>query len=424
MKKTFLYQVLGAILFGILAGLYVGTTATLGGIAVVRVFDLIGTLFLNALKLIVVPLVTASIITGAARVGADHSFKSLGLKTFSAFVGNLLIAILIGFGFVTLMAPGEGLNISSVADIDASLLTQFQSQAQADNFEKVTQVFYNLIPSNIFAAAAQGNLLGLIFFCMVFGFFITKIDAHAASVMLNFWKGMLEIMMKITHLIMRILPLGVFGLVAAVVAKSGLDSFTSVGHFTLTMVLALTAYGCIALPLILKFVGGLSPVAHLRAMAPALFTAFTTSSSAATLPTTLECLEERAKVSNRVCSFVIPLGSSINLAASALYVCVAVIFIAQAYHIEMTPATQLMVIMMSFLLAFGTAGIPSGCLISVLAILQSMGIPSEAIGLLWAVERVLDMYRTSLNVWGNTCCGVLVAHFDGEKGVLAHHVKG
>ena len=423
MKKTFLYQVLGAILLGVLAGLYTGTTKSIEGIAFVRIFDLLGSLFLNALKLIVVPLVAASIITGAARVGADHSFKSLGLKTLFSFVGNLLLAILIGFAFVTMMNPGEGLSITPSEHIDASLLAEFQQNAKSDNFDKVAQIFYNLIPSNVIAAAGQGKLLGLIFFCMLFGFFITKIEIKAAEAVLNFWRGVFEIMMKITHLIMRALPIGVFGLVAAVVAKSGIDSFTSVWWFSVTVITALTVYGFIALPLVLKCIGGINPIDHFRAMAPALFTAFTTSSSAATLPTTLECMEERANVSNRVCSFVIPLGTTINLAASALYVCVAVFFIAQAYRIETTPSMQMMVILMSFLLAFGTAGIPSGCLISVLAILQALGISAEAIGLLWAVERILDMYRTSLNVLGNTCCGVLVARLDGEKGVLVQDVK-
>lgn len=422
MKKTFLYQVFGAIVLGVVVGLLAGPTLAVGGVPLVRVFDFMGTLFLNALKMIVVPLVAASIITGAARVGGDHSFKSLGLKTFVSFVANLLIAILIGFIFVTALRPGESLIMHPSEAVDVSVLSSFEANARIDNFDKIAQVFYNLIPANIIAAASEGKLLGLIFFCMMFGFFTNKINSHAGSVVINFWQGVFEIMMKITHLIMRALPVGVFGLIAGVVAKSGIESFTSVGWFVATVLLALTTYGFIALPLILKAVGGFSPASHLRAMAPALLTAFTTSSSAATLPTTLECLEHRAKVSNRVCSFVIPLGTSINLAASALYVCVAVFFIAQAYHVAITPATQLMIVLMSFLLAFGTAGIPSGCLISVLAILQSIGISAEAIGLLWAVERILDMYRTSLNVWGNTCCGVMVARFDGEKGVLEQHV--
>lgn len=421
MKKRFLIVVFGAILLGIAAGIMTGTSAQIGGIALYRLFDLIGNMFLNALKLIVVPLVAASIITGAARVGSDHSFKSLGIKTLSSFIGNLIIAILIGYVCVMLVGPGEGLTSSKVMQTDSSLLAQIDKGMPSDNFDKLTQVFYHLIPSNLFLAASQGNLLGLIFFCMLFGFFITKIDQHIGDVVLNFWKGVFEIMMKITHLIMRALPIGVFGLVASVVAKSGLESFTSVGWFFFTVLIALAVYGLVALPLALKFIAGINPVKHFKAMAPAVFTAFTTSSSAATLPTTLECLEKNAKVSNRICSFVIPLGTSINLAASALYVCIAVLFIAQVYGTEITFAKQILVILMSFLLAFGTAGIPSGCLISVLAILQAMEIPIEAIGLLWSVERILDMFRTGLNVYGNTCCGVIVAYFDSKKGALPSH---
>jgi proton glutamate symport protein len=225
-------------------------------------------------------------------------------------------------------------------------------------------------------------------------------------------------MMYITHLVMKFLPIGVFGLVAKVVATTGLDAIKSVMIFATTIIGALAIYALLALPSLLSAVGRVNPIAHFKAMAPALVTAFSTSSTAVTLPITMECVEKRAFVSNRVCSFVIPLASSLNLSGTALYICSSVIFIAQAYGLDLSFATLFVIVLMTFFTSMGMAGIPSAGLISIVLILHTIGLPAEGIGLILAVERLLDMCRTTVSVFGNSCCAVLVAKSEGEKDVL------
>ena len=222
-------------------------------------------------------------------------------------------------------------------------------------------------------------------------------------------------MMKITHLVMRALPIGVFGLVAKVVATTGAEAFLSVAWFTLTVLIGLFIYAVIVLPLLLKLIAKVSPVAHFYAMGPALLTAFSTSFSAATLPLTLECLEKRANVSNRICSFTVPLGTSLNLTASALFIGATVLFIAQVYAVPMSFGFLINVFLLVIFSSIGLAGIPSACLIGAVLVLHTLGLPADAIGLVMAVERILDMFRTVVNVFGTSCCAVLVASSEGEK---------
>ena len=302
-------------------------------------------------------------------------------------------------------------------------LTEIKSLGSGGTFEKMELLLLKLIPSNILAVASQGQMLGLIFFSLLFGYFISKIDPEPSRIMLGFWTGVFQIMMKITHLVMRALPIGVFGLVAKVIATTGLETFLSVAWFTLTVVIALIVYAGIVLPLLLKFVAKVSPIAHFRAMGPALLTAFSTSSSAATLPLTLECLEKRANVSNRICSFTVPLGTTLNLTASALFICVTVFFIAQVYSVPMSLGFITNAFLLVVFSSIGLAGIPSACLIGAVLVLHALGLPADAIGLVMAVERVLDMCRTVVNVFGTSCCAVLVARSEGETNILIPAVE-
>jgi len=417
-KNAPLIKVLAAIFLAIIAGMLTGPEANIFGIPIVQLYDLVGRLFLNALMLVVVPLVAASIITGAARMGAEESFGTLGVKTLFYFMLNLSLAILVAYTVVTIIAPGVD-HISVVENAtDATKLKAIEQAGQEGGFAKIEQILFKIVPSNIIAAASQGQMLGLIFFCLLFGYFIPKIETHAASVMLSFWKGVFQLMMKITHLVMKALPIGVFGLVAKVVATSGVESFKSVAWFFLAALIALAIHTFIVLPSLLKFIGGVSPIAHFKAMSPALLTAFSTSSSAATLPVTIDCVEKRAGVSNRICGFTVPLGTSMNLSGSALYICLVVMFITQVYGVELSFATKAVILIMSLLTSLGLAGIPSACLIGVVVTLQMIGLPADAIGLIFAVERILDMLRTVVSVFGNTCCAVLIARSEGEKDIL------
>lgn len=414
MKNGIFIKVLIAMILAIAAGIITGPTMEIFGVPFVKIYSLIGKLFLNALNLVVVPLVVSSIISGTARMGADGTLGTLGAKTLGFFLLTTALAILVGMSLALIIQPGLN-QIGSMNEL--SSITNM-SHDRGSAFDKIEQVFYKLIPSNIFATAAEGQMLGLIFFSILFGYFISKIDAASASVVLSFWKGVFQIMMNITHLVMKALPYGVFGLVAKVVATTGFDSVLSLAYFSATVLLGFIIFVFVVLSLLLRFVGKVNPLKHMQAMGPALLTAFSTSSSAATLPILIECVEKRVNISNRICSFTVPLGTSLNLTGTTLHICVAVLFIAQAYGADLSIPTLLVIALMALFASLGIAGIPSAGLVTVLLILHTLGIPADAVGLILAVERILDMCRTVVNVYSNSCCAVLVARSEGENEIL------
>lgn len=414
MKNLILLKVFIAIILAIIAGWITGADQTFFGVPYLKMYSLIGQLFLNALYLIAVPLVTASIILGTVRMGSESSFGFLGLKTFGFYFLSSSLAVLVGIAgfFLIFFEISSDHPASSIAS--GNTIATLNIQPPGDVFDTFTQILLRLVPSNILAAASQGQMLGLICFSILFGFFLSKIEGGAASVVLSFWEGIFQIMMKMTHLIMKALPIGVFGLVAKVIATTGLDLIASSAWYFLTAVASLSVYSFVVIPMLLIFIAGINPVRYFRAMFPALFTAFSTSSSAATLPVTMECLEKRAGISNRICSFSIPLGTSLNMSGGALCMTVATLFIATTYGISLTINTVCLIGMMALLTSMGIAGIPSASLISVALILNTIGVPAEGIGLIIAVDRILDMFRTTVNVLGNATCAVLIAHSEGE----------
>ncbi len=419
MKNNILLKVLLAIALAILAGFLTGSEGALGGIRYVDIYGMVGQLFLNALSLVVVPLVCASIITATARMGAEPSFAFLGVKMFGFYMLTSLTAALVGVGGFWLLSSSALIEGGTDFGANVSEMTSMVAQMEGSHLDRVAQMLFRIVPSNILSAAAQGQMLGVIFFSLLFGFFISRIDPQPAAVLLGLWNGVLQVMMKITHLIMKALPVGVFALVAKVAATAGVGAMASVAVYFLMVVVSLLVYSLVVLPLLLWMIGGVNPVLHFKALAPALLTAFSTSSSAVSLPVTLECVEKRAGVSSRICSFAIPLGTSLNMSGGALYLCVASLFIAQAYGHPLPPTTVCLVTVMALLTSMGIAGIPSASLISLMMILQSIGVPVEGVGLIMAVDRILDMFRTTVNVLGNASCAVLLARSEGEEGVLA-----
>jgi len=275
-----------------------------------------------------------------------------------------------------------------------------------------------MVPTNIVAAAANGQMLGLIFFSLLFGFFMTRIDHPGAETIYNFWDAVYNVMMHITDWVMKFAPIGVFALVAKVVASTGLEAFKPLAMFFISVLLALIVHMFVVMPILLKFLGRVNPLLHYKAMLPALLTAFSTSSSSATLPLTLECVEKNAGVSNRTSSFVLPLGATINMDGTALYECVAAMFIAQAYGVEIGFATQFTIVMVALLTSIGVAGIPAASLVAISIILTTIGLPVEAIGLILAVDRVLDMCRTTVNVFSDSCGAVIIGKSEGEENIL------
>lgn len=401
-----LLRVLIAIFLAVAAGLATSPELVVAGISLVKLYGLIGQLFLNALSLVVIPLVAATIITGMTKMGNEGSFGALGLKTFGAFAATSLTAILVGLGVVLLFSPGASVQLDP-----GNTLAELVSQE--DTFSKVEQILFKLFPANLFAAASQGNILGIIVFSMFFGYFLneTKGGGNALNDVLV---SVLLVLNKITSLIMKALPLGVFGLVSKAIATTGFNALGTAAWFFVIVLVGLSVYALILLPLMLKFIARINPISHYRAMMPALITAFSTSSSAMTLPITMKCMSQGAKVSERVNSFVLPLGTSASLSGSALYVCVGVLFVAQSYGVTLPLSSLALVVCMTLLTSLGTAGIPSASLFSIVVILQTLGLPPEGLGVVMAVERFLDMFRTGVNVLGTSCCAVMVAHSEGE----------
>lgn len=413
------WQILIALGLAVGVGSVTSADSALFGVTFLSVFEFVGTLFLNALKMLIVPLIVSSIITGVAGLGGHSGLGRLGGRTVLYYFTTSTIAIVIGLVLVNAIAPGI-VNGEPARDlIGLSAETGEVAEKVADRGTgDIVEIFLRMVPTNVVAAAANGQMLGLIFFSLLFGFFMTRVNDRSGSILRDFWQGILDVMMLITDWVMRFAPIGVFALVAKVVTVTGLDAFQPLAEFFVTVVAALLIHLLVVLPLLLRFVGGVNPRLHFKAMTPAILTAFSTSSSSATLPITMDCVENRAGVSNRTTSFVLPLGATINMDGTALYECVAAMFIAQAYGLELTFATQFSIVLIALLTSIGVAGIPAAGLVAITIILASIGLPAEAIGLILAVDRVLDMFRTSVNVFSDSCGAVIIARLEGEKGIL------
>lgn len=422
MRLQLHWQILLAIGLAILIGSVVERDTAITGITLYSIFEFFGTLFLNGLKMLIVPLILSSIICGISSLGSNRSLGRLGGKTIGFYMTSSLLAILVGLLFVNLLSPGiiEGepardrLNLSTDSEISAQL-DRIEGRGTGD----IAAVFLRMVPPNIVKAAADGQMLGLIFFGLLFGFYMTKLKPELKQTLMNFWQGVFDTMMAITLLIMKFAPIGVFGLVATTVIATGFEAFKPLLIFFLTVLLALATHTFVTLALLLKTVGRVNPLKHYKAMAPAMLTAFSTASSSGTLPITLECVEKNAKVSNQTSSFVLPLGATINMDGTALYECVAAMFIAQAYGMDLTFGTQFTIVLIALLTSIGVAGIPAASLVAITVILAAIGLPLEGIGLLLVTDRILDMLRTAVNVFSDSCCAVIIAKSEGEEQVLA-----
>lgn len=414
------WQMLIAILAAVVIGLLFDLETTLLGVSLYSIFDFIGMLFLNALKMLIVPLVMSSIIVGIAGLGGSDNLGRLGAKTIGFYLCSSLLAIMVGLLLVNLLSPGvidgeaagSRLNLSEPEAV-SSQLEAVEGRGVGD----IAGIFLRMVPPNIVEAAADGQMLGLIFFSLLFGVFMTRITKEPAQTLLGFWNGVYETMMVMTLFIMKFAPLGVLGLVAKTILATGFDAFQPLLMFFITVVLALVIHVFVTLALILRL-AGLSPLKHYRAILPAMLTAFSTASSSGTLPVTIECVEKNAGVSNRTSAFVLPLGATINMDGTALYECVAAMFIAQAYGLELGFVTQFTIVLVALLTSIGVAGIPSASLVAITVILGVIGLPLEAIGMLLVTDRILDMMRTSVNVFSDACGAVVIARSEGEKGLL------
>jgi len=370
----------------------------------------IGDLFLRGLNMIIIPLILTSIITGVASVGSSGNLGRLGLKTMGFYIFSTLAAIVTGFFFVSTIKPGVGAELGFNVPVE-------NISAATDSFG---DTLMKIVPTNIFQSLTEGHMLAIIFFAILFGYFITRIQPTRKDILMDFLNAVLDVIMKITMFVIRFTAIGVFSITAKVIAQQvqmGNDISEVIGRLGLYFITVLASrffHTFVTLPLSVKLIGRTNPIRHFVNMATPLLTAFSTSSSNATLPLTIEAVENKDGVSNKIASFTLPLGATINMNGTALYECVAVMFISQAYGIELTGAQQIVVIFTALLAAIGSAGIPMAGLVMMAVVLNAVGLPLEGIGLVLAVDRILDMFRTAVNVYGDTCAAVIIAKSEGE----------
>ena len=424
MRKLALHwQILIAIILAFIAGLWMfgikestGSQPAVLGVEIIAAFNFVGKIFLNALKMIIVPLITSSIIVGVAGIGSGGDLGALGGKTLLFYATTTLAAILIGLFVINTIGPGyiDGQPAKDALSLSASV-EDVRAKVGDKGAGDVAEIFVRMVPPNIVKAAADGQMLGLIFFAILFGYFMTHLSHDFAEPLFKFWNGIFHVMMKMTEFIMKFAPIGVFGLVGAVIAEAGLKATGPLALFAIAVLLALALHAFGTLMFLLRFVGRVKPLKTLIGGSQAMLTAFSTASSSATLPITMESVEDNIGVSNKISSFVLPLGATVNMNGTALYECAAALFLAQAYGLELTFAVQFTIVAIALMTSIGVAGVPSASLVAIAIILGAIGIPLEAIGVLMVFDRILDMCRTSINVWGDMCCATIVARLEGEE---------
>lgn len=411
-------RILLALLLAMLLGAVADAETAWGGLRLSAVLGFGGELFLRALRMLVMPLIAASIITGIASVGETRQLGRLGARTAGYYLVSTLVAVLIGLCWVGVLRPGVIDGAPARERIGLSVDTErVTEQVGGRSGSDVVEVFLRMIPENVLRDAVEDQMLGVITFSLLFGFFMTRISEGPRRALTEFWQGVYEVMLKLTDWVLLFAPVGVFALVGRVAITTGWGAARPLATFFVCVLLALGTHLLVVLPLVLRTLGRVGPLAFFRIMAPALLMAFSTASSSGTLPLTLERVQ-MAGVSRRVSSFTLPLGATVNMDGTALYECVAAVFIAQAYGVELGFAEQFVIVSMAVVTSIGVAGIPAASLVAITLILSTIGLPLEGIGLILAVDRVLDMCRTAVNVFSDSCAAVIVARWEGETNLL------
>jgi proton glutamate symport protein len=389
-------QILIAIILGVVVGILLGEKTIH--------IKIVGDMFIRLLKAIIIPLILASMVAGIVSLGDVRKLGRIGFRTFIYYTATTTLAVGVGLILVNLMRPGVGVDIGIEAGADLS----------GGEVPSVISIIRDIIPANLFDAMAKDKVLSVIFFSLLLGVAISSIGEKGRP-LVTFFEAFNAVMMKITDWIMRLAPFGVFALMAYTIGSMGLSVIKPLIVYMATVVIGLTIHACVTLPVLLKTLGKYSPLKFIRDVFSAVATAFSTASSAATLPITMDCLQENTGVSNKVTSFVLPLGATVNMDGTALYEAVAAMFIAQAYGIDLSIGQQIVIMLTATLASIGAAAIPGAGLVTMVIVLRAVNLPLEGIGMILAVDRILDMLRTAVNVWGDACGAAVVARLEGEK---------
>ncbi|MDH3402074.1 MAG: dicarboxylate/amino acid:cation symporter [Acidobacteriota bacterium] len=399
------WQTLAAMVAGALTGLLIGESAA-------NAVGWIGDLFMKLLRMIIVPLVLTSIISGVASVGGGKALGRLFSKTIGYYVLSSLLAVVIGLLMVNLIQPGVGANMTAAVPGELPEL---------DTATSPVQLLLDIVPANVVQAAASADMLALIFFCIVFGAAVTTLPDRTRDIVTNLFDALFSAMMRLTSGIIKFLPIGVYALITKMVATTGFEAFKALGLYAITIGSGLTLHLLVVLPILLLVLGRIAPRIHFANMREPLLIAFSTSSSGATLPVTLATVEKKVGVSNKVASFVLPMGATVNMDGTAIFECVGALFIAQVLGFELTLLQQGVVVVTALLASIGAAAVPSAGLVVIFIVLEAIGLRGPQVNLIvgsmLAIDRPLDMYRTVVNVYSDSCGAAIIARSEGEKDV-------
>nr|WP_086939588.1 dicarboxylate/amino acid:cation symporter [Thaumasiovibrio occultus] len=387
-------QVIIAMIIGSAVGAVMGADATM--------FAPLGEMFIKLIKMLVVPLVAVAIVSGSAGLGNSHAAGKVGFATLGFFGVTSAVAVALALGMGNLLGPGKGVDISDALAATSQVVTA----AQGD-LPSATDTLLGMVPNNVFISLTSGNILQILVFCMFFGLALSKVTPERRDPVLNGINGVIDAMVWMINQVMKIAPIGVFGLMADAVGTYGFEELTSIFDLAWVYLLAIALYGFVFYPLVVKVLGGVSPVRFLTAMKRPQAVALSTASSMSTLPITMDTCEKELGVSKTTSSFVLPLGATINMSGNAIYYGIVAIFFAQMYGIDLSMSAYAAIILTSTLGAVGQAGVPGPSFL-VVAVLLAAGIPIDGLPLLFALDRVFDMIRTALNITGDAACAVVV----------------
>ena len=411
MKKIKLHwQIIICMIVGTFIGLYFNHNGFENNIFY-NFLTLLADIFIRLLKMVIVPLIFTSIIIGVSSINNKAKIGRLGGKTLLYYICTSLVAILIGLSLANIIEPGAGAStIKDVGAFDTSKLNTSSS---------VIDILKRMIPLNPISALASGDILGIIFFAIFFGIMLSFVESKHSSNIKQLIESIYQVIMKMTQIVIACAPIGVLGLMVRTVSNTGLSVFKELSLYAMTIAAGLSIHLFLVIPIILILFVKVNPIKHFRAMAPAMVTAFSTSSSSATLPVTMKCVNENVKASNEVTSFVIPMGATINMDGTALYECAGVLFIAQALGIPLDASQQFIVVITALLASIGAAGIPSAGLVMLFIVTDAVGLQSDAVALwvgsMLAIDRPLDMFRTMVNISSDSVGAAVIAKSEGES---------
>ncbi len=405
-KRNLTAKILTSLAFGLIVGIIVyqlPSSTFKETILINGVFQFLGQVFLRAIMMVVIPLVFVSLVNGAANMGDVKKLGRVGVKTILFYLTTTALAVTLALALGYFLKPGYGLNMGSISSVEVTIAEK----------TPLIQVLYEMIPNNVIAAMANGNMLQIIIFALVTGVALSMLGDRAKTV-LKLFDELNEVVMKLVEIVMLFAPFGVFGLIAKTFSTAGYSAMIPLLKFILVVYLGLVIHMIVVYGLLLRGLGKLSVTKFFKKFSPATFVAFSTASSSATIPFSLDICENKIGVSKDIASFTIPLGATVNMDGTAIMQGVAAFFVAQVYGVDLSFSAMLTIVLTATLASIGTAGVPGAGTIMLSMVLQSVGLPLEGIGLIMGIDRIVDMGRTAVNVTGDAVCTTIIAKQENE----------